>query len=78
MTKIFNDPKSCVFSRYLPLRAAGRIRLAHGLIKTIDSLRYRPACGGPTADSSPRWRAAVSSFARCSTPRHPRGPRPRC
>ena len=45
MTQIFDDPKSCIFSSTC---AAGR-RLdppGPGLIKTIDSLRYRPACGG--------------------------------
>ena len=43
MTKIFNDPKKLHFLQVPALPAAGRIRLAHGLIKTIDSLRYRRA-----------------------------------
>ena len=42
-------------------RDHGRILLAHGLIKTIGSLGYRRACGGPAADSSPRRRSASSS-----------------
>jgi hypothetical protein len=58
MTKIFNDPKSCMFSSTC---AAGRRQdpPGPGLIKTIGSLRYRPACGGPAADSSPRWRGTA-------------------
>jgi hypothetical protein len=57
--------------------AAGRIRLAHGLIKTIGSLRYRPAA----LDQPPilrrdggRRRVRLRDVRR---PRYPRGPHPR-
>jgi hypothetical protein len=57
--------------------AAGRIRLAHGLIKTIGSLRYRPAA----LDQPPilrrdggRRRVRLRDVRR---PRYPRRPHPR-
>ena len=76
MTQIFDDPKSCMFSSTC---AAGR-RLdppGPGLIKTIDSLRYRPACGG----ISRRFFAATAGGGQfvCEmfAATDPRGPRPR-
>jgi hypothetical protein len=74
MTKIFNDPKSCIFSSYLrcwPDPPGPRSN-------QDDRLASLPPSGaGPAADSSPRWRSAASSFTRCSRPRYPRGPHPR-
>ena len=76
MTQILHDPKSCMFSSTC---AAGR-RLdppGPGLIKTIDSLRYRPACGG----TSRRFFAATAGGGQfvCEmfAATDPRGPRPR-
>src|SRR6478752_6668091 len=54
MTKIFHDPKSCIFSSYLrcwPDPPGPR----SNLIKTIGSLRYRPA-----ALDQPRFFAAMA------------------
>ena len=76
MTKIFNDPKSCIFSSYLrcwpPADPPGPRSDQDDRLASVP-----PSGGGPAADSSPRWRSAASSLTRCSRPRHPRGPRPR-
>jgi hypothetical protein len=76
MTKISNDPKSCIFSSYLrcwPDPPGPR----SNLIKTIGSLRYRPAA----LDQPPilrrdggRRRVRLRDVRR---PRYPRGPHPR-
>jgi len=69
MTQIFDDPKSFMFSRYLRCwRPAGS---AWPTVWSRRSIRFGTArrAGELAADSSPRRRAAVSSFARCSPPR---------